>query len=298
MAATISGAEWLRTLAGTTLVVKFGGNAMVDPALFDSFAADVVAMQRAGCRVAVVHGGGPQISAELSARGIASEFRAGLRVTTPDAIDAVRTALTAVGRELAAAITAAGGTAEALTGETRGLFAGRRTGAVVDGVEVDLGQVGEVTGVDTGLLEQFLDAGTVPVIASISPDAQVPGTSLNVNADTAAGAVAAALGADRLVMLTDVSGLYRAWPDPDTLVTRIDADELALLLPSLESGMIPKMRACLDAVLAGVAEAIIIDGRMPHALTAAPFGTAGTTVVPVPASVPAPASRAAEEATS
>lgn len=265
---------WIADHAGETVVVKFGGNAMSDDVLGRAFADDVVTLARAGVRVVVTHGGGPQISAELERRGIPSEFRGGLRYTTDEAVTVVRDVLVAIGAELASQLEAAGAHAVALAGDA--LFAGRRTDTVVEGERVDLGRVGEVSEVDAGPVLEALEAGRVPVVSAVAFDAD--GGLLNVNADTAAGALAVAVGADALIVLTDVAGLYRDWPDTDSLIARITADELRGLLPGLESGMIPKMRACLDAVDGGVARASIIDGRVAHPLTREPFGASGTTV--------------------
>ena len=183
-------------------------------------------------------------------------------------LDVVRMVLTGkVNPELVEQINAHGPFAAGTSGEDAGLFIGRRRApAEVDGAQVDLGLVGDVVGVRVEPVLALLDAGLIPVIAGIAPDADRPGSSLNVNADAAAAALAAALGAEKLVILTDVAGLYANWPDRDSLVSSIGADELEALLPQLESGMIPKMRACLDAVRAGVSKAAIIDGREPHSV--------------------------------
>ncbi|TQL48337.1 N-acetylglutamate kinase [Homoserinimonas aerilata] len=286
-ATLIESLPWLKRFRGRVIVVKFGGNAMVDDDLKRAFAEDMVYLHHVGIRPVVVHGGGPQISAELKRRGIHSEFRGGLRVTSPEAIDVVREVLTTqVSHELVQLIDehASGGEslAQALSGETEGMFRGRRRGTVVDGEEVDLGLVGEVVGVDPAILHGLLDAGRIPVVSSVAPDGDVPGQLLNVNADSAAAAVAVALGAAKLVVLTDVTGLYADWPDRDSLVSRITVSELEELLPSLESGMIPKIGACLEAVNGGVDKAAIIDGRIPHSILLEIFrGTGiGTEVVP------------------
>lgn len=274
---------WLKHFRGQTIVVKFGGNAMVDDALERAFAEDMVYLRHVGIHPVVIHGGGPQISAELERRGIASEFRGGLRVTSPEAMEVVRDVLAGeVSHQLAAAINEHGDFAQPLSGETAGLFQGRRRGTVVDGEQVDLGLVGEVVSVDPAMVRALIAAGKIPVVSSIAPDADVPGQSLNVNADSAAAALAVALGAAKLIVLTDVAGLYRDWPDRDSLVSHITVSELAELLPSLQSGMIPKMTACLEAVKGGVAKAAIIDGRVPHSTLVEIFRDSGigTEVVP------------------
>ena len=274
--ALIESLPWLQRFHGKTIVVKFGGNAMVNDELKHAFAEDMVFLRQVGVRPVVVHGGGPQISAELRARGIPSEFRGGLRVTSLEALSVVREVLTRrVGPEIAALIDSHGIAAQALSGETDGLFAGTRRGTVVGGEEVDLGLVGDVTAVDPAVVLAILDAGQIPVISSIAPDAETPGQSLNVNADSAAASLAIALEAEKLVILTDVAGLYRNWPDRDTLISTIDATELRALLPCLESGMIPKMTACLDAVDGGVPKAAIIDGRVLHSILLEAFTAEG-----------------------
>jgi acetylglutamate kinase len=274
--ALIESLPWLQRFHGKTIVVKFGGNAMVNDELKHAFAEDMVFLRQVGVRPVVVHGGGPQISAELAARGIPSEFRGGLRVTSAEALSVVREVLTVrVGPEIAALINAHGIDAQALSGETDGLFTGTRRGTVVDGEEVDLGFVGDVTAVDPAIVLAILDAGQIPVISSIAPDSQTHGECLNVNADSAAASLAIALKAEKLVILTDVAGLYRDWPNRDTLISTIEADELRALLPSLESGMIPKMTACLDAVDGGVPKAAIIDGRVLHSILLEAFTAEG-----------------------
>ena len=279
----IDSLPWLKRFHGETIVVKFGGNAMVSPELQRAFAEDMVYLRYAGIRPVVVHGGGPQISSMLARLGIESEFRGGYRVTTPETMDVVRMVLSGqVNRELVSLINEHGPLAAGLSGEDAGLFTGRRRGAVVDGEEVDLGLVGDVVSVDPAAVHAQLDAGRIPVVSSIAPDGTSPGQSLNVNADSAAASLAVALGAAKLVILTDVAGLYRDWPNRDSLVSVIDVAELIALLPHLESGMIPKMTACLEAVEGGVAKAAIIDGRIPHSILLEVFTQSGigTEVVP------------------
>jgi acetylglutamate kinase len=272
----IESLPWLQEFAGKIVVVKFGGNAMVDESLQRAFAQDMVYLRHVGLRPVVVHGGGPQITSMLERLGIPSEFRGGYRVTTPEAMDVVRMVLTGqVSRELVSLINEHGPFAAAISGEDAGLFRGRRREALVDGVPVDIGLVGDVVEVDPAAVMAQLDAGRIPVVSSIAPDLDAPGQSLNVNADSAAASLAIALGAAKLVVLTDVAGLYRDWPDRDSLVSQIRVEELTRLLPSLESGMIPKMTACLDAVLGGVPKAAIIDGRRPHSILLEIFTDAG-----------------------
>ena len=282
-ATLIESLPWLKRFHDQIIVVKFGGNAMVSPELQRAFAEDMVYLRYAGIHPVVVHGGGPQISAMLDRLGITSEFRGGYRVTTPEAMDIVRMVLTGqISRDLVGHINEHGPLAAGLSGEDAGLFRGRRRGAVVDGIEVDLGLVGDVIAVDPEAVHAQLAAGRIPVVSSIAPDIDQPGQSLNVNADSAAAALAVALGAAKLVILTDVAGLYSDWPNRDSLVSEIDVDALRALLPGLESGMIPKMTACLDAVDGGVAKAAIIDGRIPHSILLEVFTQdgIGTEVVP------------------
>ena len=278
---------WIQRFAGTVMVVKYGGNAMVSEELRRAFAEDIVFLHHVGVHPVVVHGGGPQINAMLDRLGIASEFRGGLRVTTEEAMDVVRMVLTGqVGRELVGLVNSHGPYAVGFSGEDAGLLRARRTGAVVDGQEVDLGLVGEVTGVDPTAILDVIESGRIPVVSSVAPeiddDGEPTGQVLNVNADTAAAALAAALGAAKLVLLTDVEGLYADWPDRDSLISSLTAAQLRALLPSLASGMIPKMAACLAAVDAGVQRAHVVDGRRPHSMLLEVFTSAGvgTQVVP------------------
>jgi acetylglutamate kinase len=281
-AATLAAAlPWLKAYHGKVLVVKYGGNAMTDDALKRAFAEDIAFLRFAGFKPVVVHGGGPQISSMLDKLGIVSEFRGGLRVTTPEAMDVVRMVLVGqVQRELVGLINGHGPLAVGLSGEDAGLFTATTTNTVVDGEEVDLGLVGEVTGVRPEAVRDLVEAGRIPVISSVAPDRF--GVVHNVNADTAAAALAVALGAEKLLVLTDVEGLYRDWPASDDVVGEISPESLAELMPSLASGMVPKMRACLDAVTGGVARATVVDGRQPHAVLVELFTDegVGTQVLP------------------
>ena len=265
---------WLEDYAGETVLVKYGGNAMVDDALKQAFAEDIVFLHRCGIRPVVVHGGGPQISAMLQRLDITSEFRGGLRVTTPEAMDVVRMVLMGqVNRELVGLINRHGPLAVGLSGEDARLFTAERTSVQLEGEQVDLGLVGEVASVRPGAVADLIAGGRIPVVASVAPDDA--GVVHNVNADTAAAALAVALGAEKLVMLTDVAGLYQNWPDNPQLISSISAADLRELLPSLESGMVPKMTAALAASEGRVDRATIIDGRVPHALLLEIFTDAG-----------------------
>jgi len=280
-AVLIESLPWLKRFHGEIIVVKFGGNAMVDDELKRAFAEDMAYLRFAGIHPVVVHGGGPQISARLAELGIVSEFAGGYRVTTEQSIGVVKEVLTeVVSTELAGLIDEHGDLATILSGESDHLFTAERRGAMVDGELVDIGLVGDVVEVSPGSVLAAVAAGRIPVISSIAPDAA--GQLLNVNADSAAASLAIALNAAKLVVLTDVAGLYSDWPNRESLVSIIDATELRELLPSLESGMIPKMTACLEAVEGGVAKAAIIDGREPHSILLEVFTSSGigTEVVP------------------
>jgi len=256
---------WLERFHGTTVVVKYGGNAMVDDALKAAFAEDVVFLRHVGMKPVVVHGGGPQITSMLDRLGVPSEFRGGYRVTTPEAMDVVRMVLTGqVQREVVSLINTHGPFAVGMSGEDAHLFTAERRDAIVDGQPVDVGLVGDVVTVEPDFVQGLLADGLIPVVSSVARGAD--GSTYNVNADTAAAALACALGAEKLVVLTDVEGLYRDWPSSDEVISQLTADELEALLPTLSAGMIPKMEACLRAVRGGVTKAHVLDGRVPHAL--------------------------------
>ena len=272
---------WLKAYNGKIVVIKYGGNAMTDDVLKRAFAEDVAFLRFAGFKPVVVHGGGPQISRMLDKLGIESEFRGGLRVTTPEAMDVVRMVLVGqVQRELVGLINEHGPLAVGLSGEDAGLFTARQTNTVVDGEEVDLGLVGEVVDVRPEAVRDIIEAGRIPVVSSVAPD--LAGTVHNVNADSAAAALAVALEAEKLLVLTDVEGLFLDWPSSDDVVGEISPEALAEILPGLESGMVPKMKACLDAVTSGVARATVVDGREPHAVLLELFTQegVGTQVLP------------------
>ncbi|MFO7191385.1 MULTISPECIES: acetylglutamate kinase [Thermocrispum] len=279
----IEALPWLQRFHGATVVIKYGGNAMVDGELKAAFAQDMVFLRLAGLKPVVVHGGGPQISAMLERLGIRGEFRNGLRVTTPETMDVVRMVLTGqVSRELVGLINQHGPYAVGISGEDAHLFTATRKETTVDGEVVDLGLVGEVTSVNPDAVLDIVNAGRIPVVSTVAPDAD--GVVHNVNADTAAGALAAALGAEKLVVLTDVEGLYAAWPDRSSLIDKIHVDRLEDMLPTLSSGMIPKMEACVRAIRGGVRSAHVIDGRIAHSVLIEVFTTSGigTMVLPEP----------------
>ena len=277
----IEALPWLERYVGSVIVVKYGGNAMINDDLKRTFADDIVFLRRCGLKPVVVHGGGPQISSMLRRLGITSEFKGGLRVTSPEAMDVVRMVLVGqVGRELVGLLNAHGPLAVGLSGEDAGLFTATRRGVTIDGEMHDLGLVGEVTQVRPETVLDLIDAGRIPVIATVAPDED--GNVHNVNADTAAGALAVALNAERLVVLTDVEGLYADWPASSEVIARISSTELKALLPSLEAGMIPKVEACLQSVQGGVDRATIIDGRVPHSLLLEIFTSEGLGTMIVP----------------
>lgn len=266
---------WLKQLHGKVVVVKYGGNAMTDDTLRRAFAADMAFLRNCGIHPVVVHGGGPQITAMLRRLGIEGDFKGGFRVTTPEVLDVARMVLFGqVGRELVNLINAHGPYAVGITGEDAQLFTAVRRSVTVDGVATDIGLVGDVDQVNTAAMLALVAAGRIPVVSTLAPDAD--GVVHNINADTAAAAVAEALGAEKLLMLTDIDGLYTRWPDRDSLVSEIDTGTLAQLLPTLESGMVPKVEACLRAVIGGVPSAHIIDGRVTHCVLVELFTDAGT----------------------
>jgi len=273
-AVLVEALPWLNRFRGAITVVKYGGNAMVSAELRAAFAADMVFLRQAGLQPVVVHGGGPQISAMLEQVGLTSEFRGGLRVTTPETMRIVRMVLVGqVGQELVGEINAHGPLAVGLSGSDGGLFTAVRRPALVDGEPVDIGLVGDVAEVNPTVVEQVLAAGQIPVVSTVAPDAA--GVVHNLNADTAAAALAIALGARKLVVLTDVPGLYADWPDTASLISELSADQLAKLLPELAAGMVPKMEACLRAVRGGVPAAHVVDGRSPHSTLLEIFTEAG-----------------------
>jgi acetylglutamate kinase len=272
---------WMQRFHGRVVVVKYGGNAMVDEELKQAFAQDMVFLRLAGILPVVVHGGGPQISAMLARLGLPGEFRGGLRVTTPETIDVVRMVLVGqVGRELVGLINQHGPYAVGLSGEDAGLFTAEKRTALVGGEAVDIGLVGDVVDVNTDAVLDIVRAGRIPVVAGVAPD--VDGTVYNINADSAAAALAAALDAAKLVVLTDVEGLYADYPDPESVISALTADELEPMLPQLESGMAPKMEACLRAVRGGVGQAHVIDGRVPHSVLLEVFTTEGVGTMVIP----------------
>jgi acetylglutamate kinase len=290
----IEALPWLARFHGRTVVVKYGGSTMNDAALMNSFVEDMVFLRYAGLRPVVVHGGGPQITAHLDRLGIETAFTAGLRVTTPETMQVVRMVLVGqVQREIVNMINQHGPYAIGMSGEDARLFTAVKRPAVVDGEPVDIGLVGDVVAVDPAAVLALLGDGRIPVVSSVGRGEG--GQIYNLNADTAAAALATALGAEKLLILTNVAGLHRRWPDrandsngaspvldSGEIVTRIGADDLAALLPTLGTGMVPKMEACLRAVRGGVPAAHIVDGRLPHAVLVEIFTDAGIGTMVIP----------------
>ncbi|GLY73503.1 acetylglutamate kinase [Actinoallomurus iriomotensis] len=280
----IEALPWLQEFHGKTVVIKYGGHAMTDEELRPAFAQDVAFLRYAGLRPVVVHGGGPQINAQLDRLGIESSFKAGLRVTTPETMDVVRMVLVGqVSRDVVGMLNRHGAFGVGMSGEDARLFTAERKPAIVDGESVDIGQVGEIVQVDAGAVRSLLDDGRIPVISSIARGDD--GEVYNVNADTAAGALAVALQATKLIVLTDVDGLYADWPpsgDPGDVIARLTAAELETMLPELSAGMVPKMEACLRAVRGGVPQAHVLDGRIEHSLLLEIFTDEGIGTMVVP----------------
>ena len=288
-AVLIEALPWLERFHGRTVVIKYGGHAMTDEALRHSFAEDVVFLQYAGLRPVIVHGGGPQINAALAKHGIESTFTAGLRVTSKEAMEVVRMVLVGqVNRDVVGLINRHGAFAVGMSGEDANLFTAERKAAIVNGEPVDIGQVGEIVEINVGAVRSLVADGRIPVVSSIARGDD--GEVYNVNADTAAAALAVALDASKLIVLTDVEGLYADWP-PDggdaegsggEVINQLTVDQLAELLPDLSAGMVPKMEACLHAVRGGVPRAHVLDGRVPHSLLLEVFTDEGIGTMVVP----------------
>jgi acetylglutamate kinase len=260
---------YIQRFRGAVVVVKYGGNAMVDPALARAVAEDVVLLRAVGLRPVVVHGGGPQISELMARLGKEPEFRDGLRVTDAETVDIARMVLVGkVNRDVVGAINVHGPIAVGLSGEDAGLI-------LASAHRPDLGFVGEVAAVNPGILEKLLAEDLIPVVSTIGSDAE--GQAYNINADTVAGALAEALGAEKAVFLTDVAGLLADVDDPDSLISQAAAGELEAMVESggLTGGMIPKIAAAVHAVRNGVGSAHLLDGRVAHVLLLELFSDAG-----------------------
>ena len=280
-ATLIEALPWLNRFHGRTVVIKYGGHAMADEALRLAFAQDLVFLRYAGLRPVVVHGGGPQITSELGRLGVESTFTAGLRVTTPEAMDVVRMVLSGrVNKDIVGMINRHGPFAVGLSGEDAGTLTATRKTPMVNGEPVDIGLVGEIVATDPSAIEALLANGRIPVVSSVA--AGEHGEVYNVNADTAAAALAVALGAAKLVVLTDVAGLFRDWPSSSEVIKQLTVTELEQLLPDLSAGMIPKMEACLTAVRGGVPQAHVLDGRLSHAVLLEIFTDSGIGTMVLP----------------
>ena len=280
-ATLIEALPWLNRFHGQTVVIKYGGHAMADEDLRLAFAQDLVFLRYAGLRPVVVHGGGPQITEQLDRLGVESAFTAGLRVTTPEAMEVVRMVLSGkVNKDIVGLINRHGPFAVGISGQDASTFTAIRKAAMVDGEPVDIGLVGEIVTTSPGVVEALLADGRIPVVSSVAGGEN--GEVYNVNADTAAAALAVALGAVKLVVLTDVAGLYRDWPSSAEVISELTAADLEQLLPGLSAGMIPKMEACLTAVRGGVPQAHVLDGRLSHAILLEIFTDAGIGTMVLP----------------
>ena len=261
---------YIQQFAGRIVVVKYGGAAMKDSTLKDKVIRDIVFLSCVGVRPVVVHGGGPEINSWLDKLGIEPQFKHGLRVTDAATMDVVEMVLVGrVNKELVSLISRAGGSAVGLCGKDGNLIKARTEG------REGIGFVGEVTSMDVRLLESLLKDGYIPVVSSVATDEQ--GQAYNVNADTVAGELAAALGAEKLILLTDTAGILKDYKDPSTLFPRLDIQEARELIESgiVGGGMIPKVKCCVRSLAQGVRAAHIIDGRIPHALLLEIFTNGG-----------------------
>ncbi len=280
-ATLVEALPWLERFHGRTVVVKYGGNAMTSDELRRTFAEDIVFLRYVGIKPVVVHGGGPQITAHLERLGVPSQFRGGLRVTDSETMDVVRMVLMGqVNRDIVGMLNEHGPFALGMSGEDANLFTAEQRHAVVDGDKVDVGRVGDIVNVQAGAVRGLLEDGRIPVVATIARGSD--GGVFNVNADTAAAALAIALRAEKLVILTDVDGLYSDWPNSEDVISSLSGDDLERLLPDLTSGMVPKMEACLRAVRGGVRRSHILDGRVPHALLLEVFTDSGVGTMVTP----------------
>ncbi|MCG9889924.1 MAG: acetylglutamate kinase [Thermosynechococcaceae cyanobacterium MS004] len=261
---------YIQSFAGKTLVIKYGGSAMKDDALKAKVISDIVFMACVGIRPVVVHGGGPEINSWLTKMGIEPQFRNGLRVTDAETMDVVEMVLVGrVNKELASLINRAGGSAVGICGKDANLITARPEGSS------DIGFVGEVTSINASLISTLVENGYIPIVSSVATDED--GQAYNINADTVAGEIAAALGAEKLILLTDTAGILEDYHDPSTLIEKLDINQARELVKSgvVSGGMIPKVSCCVRSLAQGVRTAHIIDGRVPHALLLEIFTDAG-----------------------
>jgi acetylglutamate kinase len=272
----IEALPYIRRFWGTTVVVKFGGNAMVDAALARQFADDIVLLHAVGLRIVVVHGGGPQISEAMAKFGKVPEFREGQRVTDAETLEIVRMVLVGkVGRDIVSSINVHGPLAVGISGEDAGLIA-------AEARDPELGFIGDVVSVNPTIVERLLAEHLIPVVSTIGSDAA--GQAYNINADAVAGALAGALGAEKVLYLTDVAGVMRDLHDPSTLMTELTPSQIRDLIAQgvIDGGMIPKTEACITALDRGAKAAHLLDGRVPHALLLEIFTDTGIGTMVVP----------------
>lgn len=265
---------WLLKFQDSIVVIKFGGNAMVNKDLLTQFAQDVVFLKLAGLKPVVVHGAGPQITEALSKANIKSEFKNGLRVTDSESIKIIKKVLMQVQTELVNEINNLRHFAVGVSGDENKTIEVEKKSLIQDQKEIDLGLVGEIQKIDASQILSIIDKGQIPVLSCLGTDST--GQIYNINADQGASAVAKFLNAQKFVLLTDVTGLLSNFPDESSLIETISISELEDLIPSLDKGMRPKMEACLDAVKNGVSRAHVIDGRKSHALLVEVFTDSGT----------------------
>ncbi|MCL4079249.1 acetylglutamate kinase [Coriobacteriia bacterium Es71-Z0120] len=260
---------WIKRTWGRTVVVKYGGSAMTDPAMRASIAEDVVLMKLVGVNPVIVHGGGPDITAYMQRLGLPVEFRNGLRVTPPEAMEVVKMVLVGKNnKDIVSDINSHGRYAVGISGDDGNLIRARQ-------LDPELGMVGEVTGIDTTVVDNLIGDGFIPVVATVG--AGEDGSSYNINADTAAGEIAAALGAEKIIFLTDVDGLYADFTDKGSLISALSLEQARSMVTAgeVEKGMLPKVQACVRALEGGVSRAHILNGTTPHALLLEVYTDAG-----------------------
>ena len=265
---------WLLKFQNSIVVIKFGGNAMVNEQLLSQFAQDVVFLKLAGLKPVVVHGAGPQITDALNQSGIESVFTNGYRVTDDKSIVIIKKVLKNVQNQLVENINKLKPIAIGVSGDEDNVIRAEKKSLIQDGLEMDLGLVGQISDIDAKKIIDMLEKNCIPVISCLGIDKS--GKVLNINADEGASAMAKFLGAQKFVLLTDVVGLLENYPDEKSLIQTISVQDLQKIIPNLDKGMRPKMEACLDAVINGVSRAHVIDGRKSHALLVEVFTDSGT----------------------
>lgn len=265
---------WLLKFQGSIVVIKFGGNAMVNKELLTQFAQDLVFLKLAGLKPVVVHGAGPQITEALDKAGIKSEFINGYRYTDSDSIKIIKEVLIQVQQELVSEINKLKNCAIGISGDENNVIEVKKKDYLQDGSKIDLGLVGEIIKIDEKRISKIIEGDLIPVLSCLGTDSN--GQIFNINADQGASAVAKFLNAQKFVLLTDVAGLLNNYPDENSLIETISIKDLEKIIPNLDKGMRPKMEACLDAVRSGVSRAHVIDGRKAHALLVEVFTDSGT----------------------